>query len=245
VTVPAESANAPCKHAETAQAPGAAATGGTRRITKPITRGLPAPEVVARNLRGGRGVSDREFDQVYNLHQRWVSSRQWTPVTIATRAAALLAAGGRRLVLDIGSGVGKFCITGALTTKALFMGVEQRPHLVKSARSAAARFRTSRAVFFEGDFTQVDFTLFDGFYLFNPFEEHLQNGVVTPIDNTLTLSRGRFRRHFVSLLRKLRTARSGTRVLTYYGHGGPMAQGYRIIRSEPAGADRLILWEKG
>ena len=219
-------------------------TADPRRGPRPSVRLLPTPCVVAGNLRKGRSVSDPEFDQVYSLHQRWVSSRQWTPVAIAIRAAALLTAGGRKLVLDVGSGVGKFCITGALTTEALFMGVEQRPHLVRSARTAAASYGTSRAVFFEGDFSQVDFALFDGFYLFNPFEEHLLNGVVTPIDSTLKLSPSWFRRHLVSLMRKLAEARSGTRVLTYYGHGGPMPPGYRIVLTEPAGANQLILWEK-
>jgi hypothetical protein len=60
----------------------------------------------------------------------------------------------------------------------------------------------------------------------------------------LKLSPSWFRRHLVSLMRKLAEARSGTRVLTYYGHGGPMPPGYRIVLTEPAGADQLILWEK-
>jgi SAM-dependent methyltransferase len=204
---------------------------------------MEPPESIAARLRAGRGASDEEFDQVYSLHQRWISRRQWTPVAVARRAAQLLTEGNRRLVLDIGSGVGKFCIVGALTAEALFMGVEQRPHLVASARAAASRFGTERAIFFEGDFTVIDFAIFESFYLFNPFEEQLRAGVI-PIDDTLDLSPRWFRRHVLCLFRKLRETRRGTRVLTYYGHGGLMPPGYRMVLSEAAGSDALVLWEK-
>jgi SAM-dependent methyltransferase len=212
-------------------------------ISNPFLR-LPTADVVAERIRREGSVSDQEFDQVYSIHQRWVSSRQWTPVAVAARAARLLTNDGREAVLDVGSGVGKFCIVGALATKALFKGVEQRPHLVSSARAAARRFGTQRAVFFEGDFTMIDFSVFDGFYLFNPFEEQLRNGVVNPIDRTIELSPRLFRHHLQGLMRKLGEARRGARVLTYYGHGGPMAPGYSLVHSEPAGMDTLLLWER-
>jgi len=208
----------------------------------PPARSLPVDSVAAR-LRSRRRVSDEEFDQVYSVHQRWISRHHWTPIAVAARAAQLLTEGGRSLILDIGAGVGKFCIVGALTTEAIFVGIEQRPHLVGSARAAAARFGTHRAVFFPGDFTRFDFADFEGFYLFNPFEEQLR-GLVTPIDATIELSPRRFRRHLVCLLRKLREARSGARVVTYCGHGGRIPPAYRLVRSEPAGSDALVLWEK-
>jgi SAM-dependent methyltransferase len=212
-------------------------TAGAPRVSVP-----PVPAVAVR-LRAGRGASDEAFDQVYSPQQQWVSPNHWTPVAVAARAAELLTAGGRQLVLDIGSGVGKFCIVGALTTKAVFAGIEQRPGLVAAARTAAARYGAHQAVFFEGDFTGVDFGCFDAFYLYNPFQEQLRSHI-PPIDRTIELSARRFRRHLACLRRKLGEARTGARVLTFCGHGGPLPPGFRVIRSEPAGSDSLLLWQR-
>jgi len=41
-----------------------------------------------------------------------MSLKQWTPLAIARKAAEFLAEPGSK-VLDIGSGIGKFCLTGA------------------------------------------------------------------------------------------------------------------------------------
>jgi SAM-dependent methyltransferase len=197
---------------------------------------------VAARLRAGGTASDDEFDQVYDDWCRWLSPCYWTPVEVARRAAQLLTAGGRRRVLDVGSGVGKFCIVGALTTKAQFIGVEQRPPLVTAAHNAAVSFGARGARFVDGDFETVDFGTFDAFYLFNPFEEHIAG--VVPIDNTVELSPLRFRYYVVALVRKLEEARPGTRVLTYFGHGGPDLPGYRLLGKEKAGDDVLVLWER-
>jgi SAM-dependent methyltransferase len=202
-----------------------------------------APSAVAARLRAGGVSSDPEFDQIYDHWLRRISQLYWTPVAVARRAAKLLTAGGRRRVLDIGSGVGKFCIVGALTTAAQFVGVEQRHKLVKVARKAAARFAARRTAFVVGDFASVDFGEFDAFYLFNPFEE-LVNVDICPIDGTTDISPARYDHHVLSLQSKLSEAPRGARVLTYFGYGGPRPPGYRLVRKERAGSDALVLWQK-
>jgi SAM-dependent methyltransferase len=202
-----------------------------------------APSSVAARLRTGRSSSDAEFDQVYDEWSRRISSQHWTPVAIARRAAKLLTAGGRQRVLDVGSGVGKFCIVGALTTGAEFVGVEQRPKLVAAAQVAASTFGAGRARFVNADFVALDFREFDAFYVFNPFEE-LVNMEVTPIDETLEISAARFDGCVESLIGKLLEAPPGARLLTYFGYGGPKPPGYRLLRQEPAGEDALVLWQR-
>ena len=75
-------------------------------------------------------VSDAELDQVFPEELRERSHLHWTPVAIAIRAAELLAPASSLRVLDVGAGVGKACIIGALVTGAMWWGVEQDQVLV-------------------------------------------------------------------------------------------------------------------
>jgi SAM-dependent methyltransferase len=198
---------------------------------------------VAASLRSGRAPSDEQFDQVYDDWWRWISPHYWTPVAVARQAAQLLIEGGCKHILDIGSGVGKFCIVGALATGARFVGVEQRPKLVETARTAAARLGAKRVAFVAGDFAEVDFSGFDGFYLFNPFEELIAGGVL-PIDDSIDISLERFHQHLLSLTSKLQQTRSGVNVVTYFGHGGRHLRGFRQVGKQRIGQDALILWRR-
>ena len=92
---------------------------------------------------------------------------------VALRAAELLVAKPGALILDVGSGAGKFCIVGALATDAGFVGIEQRPHLVDAASMLAMGLGAQRARFLAGDAFDADWRQFDGIYLFNPFQEHI------------------------------------------------------------------------
>jgi SAM-dependent methyltransferase len=202
-----------------------------------------SPASVAARLRAGEGCSDDEFDQVYGRWHRMLSPYYWTPVAIAFRAAQLLTSGGRRRVLDVGSGVGKFCIVGALTTQSVFVGVERRPKLVVAARTAASLLEARRTVFVPADFTAVDFEKFDAFYLFNPFEELVSEGIIS-IDNGADVAPDRFEEYVAAVMTKLRRAPRASRVLTYFGYGGPRPPGFKLLHREAAGEDALTLWQK-
>src|SRR5207244_1254082 len=79
----------------------------------------PMPALaVAAALRSGCPVADGVFDRMFPTELRFVSFQHWTPVAVARRAAELLVGAGARRLLDVGSGPGKFCIVGALTTLA-------------------------------------------------------------------------------------------------------------------------------
>src|SRR5204863_2649593 len=111
--------------------------------------------------------SDAVFDSIYDDRIRGLSEQHWTPVTIAARASWLLTTAGATKILDVGSGVGKFCIVGALSTTAEFVGVERRAGLVDIARRAAATAGASRATFVHADIDAVSFDGYDGIYLYN------------------------------------------------------------------------------
>jgi SAM-dependent methyltransferase len=199
---------------------------------------------VVLGLRGGMELSDLSFDRIYPAWARQLSELHWTPVDVARRAAKLLGFPASNRVLDIGSGVGKFCLIGAITTRATFVGIELRKNLVEVARHTAERCGATRAQFYHGNMVNLDWSEFDGFYLFNPFYEHLV-GHERPIGRVVERSPELFRRYVDATCAKLSAARTGTRVVTYNGFGGLMPDGYRLLLREPAGTDHIEVWEQG
>jgi len=196
---------------------------------------------VGDKLRSGKLVDDRVFDDVYPLAHRRPSRVHWTPVEAATRAARLLADGPRARILDIGSGVGKFCIVAAAATGARVTGVEHRDHLVAVARSAAGSIGVD-ATFRSGTLADCDPKDFDAVYLFNPFAENLCPAS-DYIDATVELSADRYERDVDATEGFLHGARLGMRVVTYCGFGGDMPDGYvRVLRERCGGT--LELWIK-
>ena len=195
----------------------------------------------AARLLVGKKVRDGIFDAVYPEKERAISFRHWTPVMVAARAATLLTGMGATSILDVGAGVGKFCIVGALSTQARFFGVERRANLVEIARSAAARLGAARAEFAHGNIIDFDCEPYDGFYFYNPFEEHVEYDPV-PIDDTIELSRTLYQTYVASTIAKLIRARVGTAVVTFNGFGGRMPPHYRRVRAEQHFSAELALW---
>jgi SAM-dependent methyltransferase len=203
------------------------------------------PAVAVASFLAGEDDLDVEFDTSLFAAELggFVSRWHWTPLAVARRAAELLANGGTPRVLDVGSGVGKFCIAGALTTRAWFVGVEQRGHLVAAAREAASRCGARRASFVQANVFDVDFAEFDALYFYNPFLE-LVDPPPFPIDHTVPMSPTRHREYVSATWSRLKDARAGTRVVTYGGFGGEMPPGFTCELEEDGHRDPLVLWIK-
>ena len=68
--------------------------------------------------------SDSQFNKIYPPSIRLLAHHHWTPLEVAIKAADFLAAENNVSILDIGSGVGKFCIAAAnYKPNAFFTGV--------------------------------------------------------------------------------------------------------------------------
>ena len=192
-------------------------------------------------LRRGVLVDDRDLDAIYPSAIRRASAVHWTPVDVAVKAARLLATRPGARLLDIGSGVGKFCIVAAAAVEARVAGVEQRARLVEIGELAAERFGVD-VTFTRGTLDDCDPRDVDGVYLFNPFAENLCQSD-DRIDGTVELSELRFVRDVAAARRFLRATRAGTRVVTYCGFGGEMPSGYvRLVVGRRASS--LELWEQ-
>jgi len=187
--------------------------------------------------------SDVEFDRAYDKQIRELSQQHWTPVRVAARVADLLTRAGATRILDVGSGAGKFCIVGALSTDAEFVGVERRGYLVDIAKQTALRFGADRATFVHASADNFSFEGFDGVYLYNPFYEQISRFLVQ-IDSGIERSPLMYR-HFVrSTMNKLAAMAPPVAVVTFNGFGGLMPPEYDFRGDEPAGNDQLELWVK-
>jgi hypothetical protein len=175
-------------------------------------------------------LDDLEFDGLLPTTWREASEMNYTPVDVARRAADLLVDAPGRWILDVGAGVGKFCLVAAARARgAMFVGIESRRYLVRVANSLARRLDLMNVAFLHGDAAGADWAAFDGFYLFNPFVD---------------LGFAGFRACVRLVRERLATARLGTRVVTYHGFGAPPPAGYALFHQELIGTGPLELWVK-
>lgn len=168
----------------------------------------------------------------------------FTPAMVARRAAALLAPTGTEWVLDVGAGVGKLCSLAAkMAPDAVFVGIERRQHLVTIARRIARELDLTNVLFLHGDATEVDWSLFDSFYFYNPFAEYLPKRI-SSIDAHIELDPAHHAFYVAHVEGQLARARQGARVVTYHGFGGAIPPGYELAAEVPIATDRLELWIK-
>jgi SAM-dependent methyltransferase len=183
-------------------------------------------------------VADAELDQVFPDELRDRSALHWTPVAVALRAAELLAPSPDLRVLDVGAGVGKVCLIGAIVTGAMWWGIEQDAVQIAAANRAAwALDIEGRTRFVHGDGSRLAWDEFDAFYFYNPFTTLMLAPHASPFVRYATIQ-NTLRR----VEHRLANARVGARVVTYHGFGGKRPPGYTLVSREPAGSDALELW---
>ncbi len=185
--------------------------------------------------------SDDHFNQLYPPAIHSLSRDHWTPLSIAERAAGFLAEGGRSNILDIGCGVGKFCLVAAFHyPHNNWFGIDQRANLITYAQSAKEIVQLENVFFRLCNFTQVNFTDFDHFYFYNSFGENLDPE--SRIDDTIAYS-GDLYDYYTRYLRSQLDSRSpGARVATLDSMGREIPLSYREVGSAFGG--RLKLWIK-
>ena len=160
-------------------------------------------------------INDAAFDWLYPEQVQQHSRRHLTPLGIAKTAARFLATAPGKKILDIGSGVGKFCLVGARHfPEAFFYGIEQRENLHQHALDVKEVTNIHNAFFIHGNFTQLDFSAYDGFYFYNAFFENLTDQDL--IDDSLEYSASTYHYYCRYLFKKLEDCASGTRLVTFH-----------------------------
>ncbi|CAN5515515.1 hypothetical protein BH20VER1_BH20VER1_14380 [soil metagenome] len=185
-------------------------------------------------------VEDEKFDLIYPEKIRRLSAIFWTPVRIAAVAAKLLVVKPETRVLDVGCGAGKFCLLGAQLTEGRFTGVEQRLHLVETARHAAAKLQLDGVEFLHRNVLELSFADYEAFYIFNPFDENFYSS--HRIDQQVALAPELFRRYSAYVADQLGERPHGTRVVTYMGYADEIPSCYSC--EQTAFGEDLKLWIK-
>jgi SAM-dependent methyltransferase len=176
-------------------------------------------------------ISDVRFNMLYASSIQALAARHWTPLTVARRVANFLACEDGARVLDIGSGVGKFCLAAAhYRPNALYYGIEQRKSLINHSKKALKVLKLENVFFTHGNFTQLDFKNFDHFYFYNSFFENLPGA--EKIDDSIDYS-GELYDYYNSYLHKqLELKPAGTRVATFHSFEGEIPQSYHEVGAE-------------
>ncbi len=175
--------------------------------------------------------SDAEFYRHYPETMRAFAGNHWTPLHVAKQAAAFLAAEDGVKILDIGSGIGKFCI-GASYYKpnAFYYGVEQREELVGYAETARKNLQFENVTFIHGNFTELNLKHYDHFYFYNSFYENLAS--TGNIDDTIPYSGELFNYYNHILYKQLEKKPAGTRLATYHSMENEIPADYHVVGSD-------------
>lgn len=185
--------------------------------------------------------TDETFNSLFPLSMQRLALRHWTPLRITKAIVDFLTPANDARVLDIGSGIGKFCLAaGYYKPSAFFAGIEQRSDLVQVAEDAQARLQLSNVHFQHGDFTNVDFSEYDHFYFFNSFYENLSDEHT--IDDTIEFSGELYNYYTCCLHKKLADMPTGTRIVTFHSLDDEMPISYHVVESKFN--NRLKCWIK-
>jgi hypothetical protein len=117
--------------------------------------------------------------------------------------------------------------------------MEQRKHLCALARATIEQAGISNAKIIHGNIVELDFSGYDAFYIFNPFQENIE--LTMKIDEAIVLSEDLYDRYIEHVARQLAMAPLGTRVATYCGSFEEVPLGYDCLGFS---LDRLRFWEK-
>ena len=185
--------------------------------------------------------SDAKFNELYPSSIQLLAQRHWTPLVVARKAANFLAAENNARILDIGSGVGKFCLAAAhYKPNAFYYGIEQRKELINYADAANEKLQLDNVFFMNGNFTQIDFKKYDHFYFYNAFYENLTG--TEKIDDSIDYSLELFNYYNRYLYKQLEQKPSGTRLATFHSLEDEMPPDYHVVGVEMDGL--LKFWFK-
>ena len=176
-------------------------------------------------------LSDAQLHYLYPESIQLLARKHWTPLSITQMVVDFLTPVHGARVLDIGSGVGKFCLAAAYyKPDAFFSGVEQRKDLTEHAEFARAMLGLKNAYFINSNFTQVDFKQYDHFYFYNSFYENLAD--TDKIDDSISYSGELYNLYNRFLYKKLDEMPSGTRLATFHCLEDKIPTGYHMIESK-------------
>ena len=189
--------------------------------------------MIFERLKQKMNCSDLLFDKIYPKSYQEHSARHFTPVSIAIKAAKLLVDSPTDKILDIGSGVGKFCCIGSTVTHADFYGIEKRKALINVSNKIKRQYKLKNAHFINDDFIKLDFKKFNGIYFFNSFHENFDETCV--LDETSKVSLTVYKKYHNQLTLKLNECLKGTKLVTFHTFKNRIPSTFQFIDMNETG----------
>ena len=191
-------------------------------------------------FRNTKTISDEQFDSIYPTAIRALALAHFTPVEVAQLAAQFLVKNAQTKVLDLGSGVGKFCFVGATCTVGQYTGVELRANLHKIACQIAKKHQVANVAFIHGNISEIDFRDYQAFYFYNSFFEYIET--TERIDETIDLNKTLYKTYSLMMKEKLAVLPIGTRLVTFYSAYDEIPASYKIVSKIEV--QKITMWEK-
>jgi hypothetical protein len=191
-------------------------------------------------LRLSIDITDERFNSIYPESIKILSSRHWSPVAVAKAASEFLVDRPGARILDIGSGVGKFCMIGAAITNGHFTGVEQRRHLVELSQKLSSVHGLQRVAYLHANITDIDFRKYSGFYFYNSFYENIHP--LKRIDDTVHVDIDLYDTYSVYMVEQLSILPLGCRFAAYHTPRAVVPKSFQLVDSLFDGS--LNFWEK-
>jgi len=194
-------------------------------------------------LRIHKNISDEKFDAIYPFEIRELSERHWTSVFVAKIASDFFCSSKTVKVLDIGSGVGKFCFVGAaLHPTSQFHGIDIRKNFIEISNKIKNTQALSNTAFFQKDVLNTDFIGYDGIYFFNSFQEKIDPTSI--IDNQSEISVEMYIAYTTHILNELNKMPAGTKLVTYYSEDFCVPASFTCIETHVDGKLKFYLKDR-
>ena len=172
----------------------------------------------------------------------------WTPTEAAARAAKFLGETADHF-LDVGSGSGKFALLAALLfPEKKIVGIEYRPTLVELSTALAQKAGLKNLEFVCGNAFDLNWTEFNGIYLFNPFHEqrYLPNTLDYIDESKVELNEDTYLSSANETRMRLASLHKGSRVALYNGFHDSLGlpPGYSVLERSFVNGSPLLKAQK-
>lgn len=208
-----------------------------------IAEPLLTPVLIER-LCSGEEVDDIDFDQIFPPYYQFQSPVHWSSIRVARQIAGWLKSLKRRSIVDIGCGVGKLCFLLRVLTDYEIVGIEQRPKLVGIANKIIKINGFKNLSIVQKNMLELDWDLYDVYYLYNPFQEHLVHEGFCSIENDIEFDRKNFAQYTSEVFRQLTWAKPGKVLITFHGYGAAVPSGWKKVEIRRIENGDLTMWIK-
>ncbi|SOE23548.1 Methyltransferase domain-containing protein [Spirosomataceae bacterium TFI 002] len=184
--------------------------------------------------------TEEDFKKLVTADLQYLNAVHWTPIEVIDQILFWLKDYDALKILDIGSGVGKFCLIGGQKSHHHFTGIEKRTDFHDEGQKLLKALNLPNVSLLQADIVTFNLTAYDVIYLFNPFYEQVVNHG-TRINDT-AYQKENYLKYESYVLGHLINSVAGKMVISYEYNLMQKAKGFVLLHEAFDGA--LGLWRK-